>query len=342
MKHAHPPDPVPFPGFPTARPRRLRYNPLVRDLVRETDLSPRDLILPLFVRPGKGVRQEIASMPGNFQLSTDTLVDEVGAARDLGVRAFILFGIPEYKDATGSSALLPEGIVQQSLRALRQAFGPDVLLMTDECFCEYTDHGHCGVLHRRGDSQDVDNDATLPLLAEQCVSHAKAGADVIAPSGMMDGMVKAIRTGLDTAGFTDIPILSYAAKYASGFYGPFRDAAESPPQFGDRNTYQMDPANGDEALKEVALDLAEGADMIMVKPALAYLDIIRRVKERFRVPVAAYNVSGEFAMVKAAAANGWIDERRVTLEILTGIRRAGADMILTYHARDVAKWLNGG
>ena len=327
------------PGFPAARPRRLRYNPLVRELVRETELSPRDLILPLFVRPGQGVRQEIGSMPGNFQLSVDTLVDEIGAARELGLRSFMLFGIPEYKDATGSSALRDEGIVQQSLRAVRKAFGPDVLLIPDECFCEYTDHGHCGILHDRGGTLDVDNDATLAILAEQCVSHAKAGADVIAPSGMMDGMVRAIRIGLDAAGFTHIPILSYAAKYASGFYGPFRDAAESPPQFGDRSTYQMDPANGDEALKEVALDLAEGADMVMVKPALSYLDIIRRVKERFRVPVAAYNVSGEFAMVKAAAAKGWIDEKRVTLEILTSIRRAGADMILTYHARDVAGWV---
>ena len=328
-----------LPGFPTSRPRRLRYNPLVRDLVRETELSPRDLILPLFVKPGKGLRQEITSMPGNFQLSVDTLVEDVGAARDLGIKSFILFGIPATKDARGSSALEDLGIVQESLRALRKAHGTSVLLLTDECFCEYTDHGHCGILHTRGNTQDVDNDATLAILAEQCVSHARAGADVIAPSGMMDGMVGAIRRGLDAAGFEHIPILSYAAKYASGFYGPFRDAAESPPQFGDRNTYQMDPANGDEAMKEVALDLAEGADMIMVKPALAYLDIIHRVKERFRVPVAAYNVSGEFAMVKAAAKNGWIDEKRVTMEILTSIRRAGADMILTYHARDVAKWM---
>jgi porphobilinogen synthase len=328
------------PGFPTSRPRRLRYNPLVRDLVRETELSPNDLILPLFVKPGRGLRQEIASMPGNFQLSVDTLVEEVGAARGLGIKSFILFGIPTTKDARGSSALEDLGIVQESLRSLRKAHGTSVLLITDECFCEYTDHGHCGILHSRGDTLDVDNDATLAILAEQCVSHAKAGADVIAPSGMMDGMVGAIRRGLDGAGFEQIPILSYAAKYASGFYGPFRDAAESPPQFGDRNTYQMDPANGDEAMKEVTLDLAEGADMIMVKPALAYLDIIRRVKERFRVPVAAYNVSGEFAMVKAAAKNGWIDEKRVALEILTSIRRAGADMILTYHARDAAKWLN--
>jgi porphobilinogen synthase len=317
----------------------LRYNPLVRELVRETHLSPRDLILPLFVRPGKGVRNEIGSMPGNFQLSVDTLVDEVGAAKDIGITSFILFGIPETKDATGSSALKDEGIVQQALRALRGAFKNDVLLMADECFCEYTDHGHCGILCGTRGVLDVDNDATLPILAQQCVSHAKAGADVIAPSGMMDGMVKAIRAGLDDAGFAHVPILSYAAKYASGFYGPFRDAAESPPSFGDRNTYQMDPANTDEALKEVAIDLAEGADMVMVKPALSYLDIIRRVKDTFGVPVAAYNVSGEFAMVKAAAAKGWIDERRVTLEILTSIRRAGADMILTYHARDVAKWV---
>ena len=330
-----------LPGFPTSRPRRLRYNPLVRELVRETEVSPNDLILPLFVKPGKGLRQEIASMPGNFQLSVDTLVEDVGAARDLGIKSFLLFGIPATKDARGSSALEDLGIVQESLRALRKAHGTSVLLLTDECFCEYTDHGHCGILHTRGNTQDVDNDATLAILAEQCVSHARAGADVIAPSGMMDGMVGAIRRGLDAAGFEHIPILSYAAKYASGFYGPFRDAAESPPQFGDRNTYQMDPANGDEAMKEVALDLAEGADMIMVKPALAYLDIIRRVKERFRVPVAAYNVSGEFAMVKAAAKNGWIDEKRVTMEILTSIRRAGADMILTYHARDVAKWMKG-
>lgn len=325
--------------FPTIRLRRLRSNPLLRELVRETTLSPRDLILPLFVRPGRGVKKEIVSMPGNYQLSVDRLVDEVGAAVDLGLRAFILFGIPEHKDAVGSSACADEGIVQQALRALRQSFKQDVLLITDECFCEYTDHGHCGILSEKGGRLDVDNDATLPILAQQCVSHARAGADLIAPSGMMDGMVQAIRIGLDDAGFNHLPILSYAAKYASGFYGPFRDAAESPPQFGDRSGYQMDPANGDEALREVELDLKEGADLIMVKPALAYLDIIRRVKDRFGVPVAAYNVSGEFAMVKAAAAKGWIDERRVALEILTSIRRAGADMILTYHAPDVARWL---
>ncbi len=324
--------------FPQTRLRRLRYHPAVRNLVRETDLSVHDFILPLFVRTGKNVKNEIASMPGNFQLSVDRLVDEVGAAVELGVRAFIFFGIPTSKDPQGASAWRDDGIVQQALRALRPVF-KDVLLITDECFCEYTDHGHCGILHEHGGRLDVDNDATLPNLAKQCVSHVKAGADVVAPSGMMDGMVAAIRKGLDASGCTHIPILSYAAKYASGFYGPFRDAAESPPSFGDRNTYQMDPSNSDEALREVALDLEEGADIIMVKPALSYLDIIRRVKDRFGVPMAAYNVSGEFAMVKAASAKGWIDERRVTLEILTSIKRAGADMILTYHALDAAKWL---
>ncbi len=325
--------------FPQIRPRRLRQHPVLRDLVRETELSPRDFILPLFVRPGQGIRNEIASMPGNFQLSVDTLLGEVGKAVDLGIRSFLLFGIPAFKDATGSSAWIDEGIVQQALRALRQTFQNRILLITDECFCEYTDHGHCGILKEYRGQLDVENDATLPNLAKQCVSHARAGADVVAPSGMMDGMVQAIRKGLDEAGFERIPIMSYAAKYASGFYGPFRDAAESPPQFGDRNTYQMDPANSDEALREVALDVEEGADILMVKPALAYLDIIRRVKDRFQMPVAAYNVSGEFAMVKAAAQTGWIDERRVTLEILTSIRRAGADMILTYHAMDAAKWI---
>jgi porphobilinogen synthase len=278
-------------------------------------------------------------MPGNYQLSVDRLVEEVGAALDLGVRAFILFGIPTHKDAVGSSALDDAGIVQQALRALRARYRDRALLITDECFCEYTDHGHCGVLSEQTGRLDLDNDATLPNLAAQCVSHARAGADLVAPSGMLDGMVGAIRAGLDEAGFGHVPIMSYSAKYASGFYGPFRDAAESPPQFGDRSSYQMDPANGDEALREVALDLAEGADLVMVKPALAYLDIIRRVKERFEVPVAAYNVSGEFAMVKAAAAKGWIDERRVAREILTGIKRAGADLILTYFALDAARWL---
>lgn len=333
-------DPVPQPaGFPSVRPRRLRRTPLLRRLVRETELSPADFVLPLFVKPGHGLKAEIVSMPGNYQLTPDTLVDEIGSAKELGVTAFMLFGIPPQKDAAGRVALDDGGIVQTALRTVRKAFGDDVLLVTDECFCEYTSHGHCGPLHEVGGRTDVDNDATLPLLAEQCVSHAKAGADIVAPSGMMDGMVRAIRAGLDAAGFSHIPILSYAAKYASGFYGPFRDAAESPPQFGDRSSYQMDPANADECFGEVALDVAEGADMLMVKPALSYLDIIRRVKDEFRLPLAAYNVSGEFAMVKAAARNGWIDERRVTLEILTSIKRAGADIILTYHAKDAARWL---
>jgi porphobilinogen synthase len=325
-------------AFPAVRLRRLRQHPVLRDLVRETSLSPRDFILPLFVRPGHGVKKEIASMPGNYQLSIDRLLEDVGTAIELGVRAFMLFGIPESKDAQGASAWNDEGIVQQALRALRPAY-PDALLIADECFCEYTDHGHCGVVTQRHGRLDVDNDATLPNLARQCISHARAGVDMVAPSGMMDGMVHAIRRDLDGAGFAHIPILSYAAKYASAFYGPFRDAAESPPQFGDRTTYQMDPANAEEALREVALDISEGADIVMVKPALAYLDIVRRVKDHFGVPVAAYNVSGEFAMVKAAAQNGWIDERRITLEILTSIKRAGADMILTYHALDAAAWL---
>jgi porphobilinogen synthase len=324
--------------FPQTRLRRLRQHPVLRDLVRETSLSVRDFILPIFVRAGKDIKKEIASMPGNFQLSVDRLVDELVPAVDLGIRAFILFGIPSAKDATGASAWQEDGVVQQALRTLRPVF-KDALLITDECFCEYTDHGHCGVLHQQRGQLDVDNDATLPNLARQCVSHVQAGADMVAPSGMMDGMVAAIRKGLDAAGYPHTPILSYAAKYASGFYGPFRDAAESPPSFGDRSSYQMDPANSDEALREVALDIDEGADIVMVKPALSYLDIIRRVKDRFGMPVAAYNVSGEFAMVKAASAKGWIDERRVTMEILTSIKRAGADMILTYHALDAARWL---
>lgn len=333
----HPP--APTAGFPTVRPRRLRASPLIRNLVRETSLHANNFILPMFVRPGRGIRNEISSMPGNYQLSTDTLVEEVGIAKDLGVKSFMLFGIPATKDATGSSAIGDEGIVQLAIKALRKAYQQDVLLLTDECFCEYTDHGHCGILHDVHGTMDVDNDATLPNLVAQCVSHAKAGADIVAPSGMLDGMIGAIRHGLDEAGFSHVPIMSYAAKYASGFYGPFRDAAESPPQFGDRNSYQMDPANGDEAMREVALDIQEGADIVMVKPALSYLDIIHRTKQTFGLPVAAYNVSGEFAMVKAAARNGWIDERRVTMEILTSIKRAGADMILTYHAKDAARWL---
>jgi porphobilinogen synthase len=329
------------PHFPQWRLRRLRRLAALRELVRETELTPGDMILPLFVRHGQGVRREIASMPGQYQLSPDTLVEVAGQAWELGIRAVILFGIPARKDEVGSEALDTEGIIPQAIRTLKRAL-PDLLVITDECFCEYTSHGHCGVLSEQTGRLDVDNDRTLEMLGRQCVVHAQAGADIVAPSGMMDGMVAAIRQALDAAGFSHIPILSYAAKYASAFYGPFREAAESPPQFGDRSTYQMDPANSDEALREIALDLAEGADLVMVKPALAYLDIIRRAKERFAVPLAAYNVSGEYAMVKAAAARGWLDERRVVLEILTAIKRAGADLILTYHALDAARWLRGG
>lgn len=325
-------------AFPALRLRRLRQHPILRDMVRETTLDVGDLIQPFFVRSGRGVRREIASMPGQFQLSVDQLLQEAEAVRNLGIRACILFGIPESKDAAGSPALRDDCIVAQAVRALKRAV-PDLVVITDECFCEYTDHGHCGILSKRTGRLDVDNDRTLEILAQQCVVHARAGADVVAPSGMMDGMVRAIRAGLDAAGFDHVPILSYAAKYASAFYGPFREAAESPPHFGDRRSYQMDPANSDEALREVALDLAEGADVVMVKPALPYLDIIRRVKDRFQVPVAAYNVSGEYALVKAASERGWIDEKRIVIEVLTSIKRAGADMILSYHAREVAEWL---
>jgi porphobilinogen synthase len=329
------------PGFPNTRLRRLRYHPRVRALVRKTTLAPGNLILPLFVRSGQGRRQEITSMPGNFQLSIDELVVEARVAHELGLGGVILFGIPDEKDAVGSDSYDDEGIVQRAVRAVNKAV-PELLLMTDVCFCEYTDHGHCGVVNEKTGRKDVDNDATLELLGRQAVSHARAGADIVAPSGMMDGMVGAIRRALDAADFRHVPILSYAAKYASAFYGPFREAAESAPQFGDRRAYQMDyAADPGQALREVELDLAEGADIIMVKPALAYLDIIRRVAERFPgVPLAAYNVSGEFSLVKAAAARGWIDERAIVLEMLTAIRRAGADIILTYWAKDVCKWLS--
>jgi porphobilinogen synthase len=308
-------------------------------MVRETQLSPADFILPLFVRFGTGQRVPIGSMPGHFQLSVDQLPAEIKEIESLGIPAVILFGIPEHKDAVGSDAYSDTGIVQQAVRAIRELTS-NLLVITDVCFCEFTDHGHCGIVSDKTGRPDVDNDATLDILVKEAVSHARAGSDMIAPSGMMDGMVQALRGGLDAAGFSHLPIMSYAAKYASGFYGPFREAAESAPQFGDRRTYQMDPANAREALREVALDLAEGADLLMVKPALSYLDVIRRVKDAHPdVPLAAYNVSGEYAMVKAAAANGWIDERRVTLEVLTSIKRAGADVILTYHAKEACGWL---
>jgi porphobilinogen synthase len=325
-------------AFPNLRLRRLRQHPALRALVRETEVSVRDLILPLFVRHGTGERQPIASMPGHAQISVDLLADEAREIADLGIPAVILFGIPQYKDLTGSAASLDTGVVQQAIRKIKDASN-DLLIVTDLCFCEYTEHGHCGVLIDRGGQTIIDNDATLELLTVQAVSHARAGADVIAPSGMMDGMVAAVRRALDDARYDHVPILSYAAKYASAFYGPFREAAESTPQFGDRQSYQMDPANAREALREVALDLAEGADVVMVKPALSYLDVISRVKQAHpEVPLCAYNVSGEYSMLKAAAEKGWLDEQRTTLEILTSIKRAGADMIITYSAKDVARW----
>jgi porphobilinogen synthase len=317
---------------PTQRPRRLRRTPAIRRLVRETILTPADFIYPLFVVHGSGVRREISSMPGQYQLSVDQLAAEAEELAVLGIPGVILFGLPAAKDPVGTENFAPDGIVQQAIRALRSA-APELLVLTDVCLCEYTDHGHCGVVK----GAEVENDPTLELLARMAVSHARAGAQVIAPSDMMDGRVGAIRRALDTAGFSDIPILAYAAKYASAFYGPFREAADSTPQFGDRRGYQMDPANVREALREVRLDVEEGADMVMVKPALAYLDVIRAVRERFDRPVAAYNVSGEYAMVKAAAARGWIDEERIVKETLTSIRRAGADVILTYHAKDFAR-----
>jgi porphobilinogen synthase len=322
-------------AFPIHRPRRLRRTEALRRMVRETELRPSDFIYPLFVVEGRGVRTPVPSMPGIDNLSVDLAVEEAKRARAVGVPAVILFGIPGHKDPRGTGAWAEDGIVQKALRAMKDAV-PELQLLADICLCEYTDHGHCGVIH--GD--EVDNDQSLPLLAQMAVSCAKAGADIVAPSDMMDGRVAAIRTALDGAGLTRTPILSYAAKYASGFYGPFREAAQSTPRFGDRRGYQMDPGNVREALKEVALDLDEGADLVMVKPALSYLDVITRVKERFDVPVAAYNVSGEYAMLKAAAANGWIDGERVMMEILTSIKRAGADLILTYHAVEAAELLN--
>ncbi len=321
-------------AFPATRPRRLRRTPLLRDLVRETALSPRDFIYPLFVCPGRGRTQPVSSMPGVAQLSVDRAAEEAETVRGLGIPGVILFGVPEAKDPVGSEAYADHGVVQEAIRAIKDRV-PDLLVVTDVCLCEYTDHGHCGVV----ENGDVDNDGTLELLAREALSHARAGADVVAPSDMMDGRVGAIRTALDQDGFPQVAILSYAAKYASAFYGPFREAAESTPRFGDRRSYQMDPGNGDEALREVEADIAEGADMVMVKPALSYLDVISRVKRRFGFPTAAYNVSGEYAMIKAAARNGWLDESRVVPEVLLSIKRAGADWILTYFAKDMAKLL---
>ncbi len=321
-------------SYPVHRPRRLRRSEALRGLVRETRLTTAGLIYPLFVCPGTQIRREITSMPGVFQQSADKIVEESREIEGLGISGVMLFGLPEAKDPRGTSSTLATGVVQRAIEAIRKA-NLKLLVLTDVCLCEYTDHGHCGVI----ENDEVANDPTLPILAEQALSHARAGADIVAPSDMMDGRVAAIRKKLDDHQFENIAILSYAAKYCSGFYGPFREAADSAPRFGDRRSYQMDSANAREALKEVALDLDEGADIVMVKPALPYLDIIRQVRDRFDAPVAAYNVSGEYAIVKAAVQKGWLDEQRVVLEILTGIQRAGAGIILTYHAKDVARWL---
>jgi porphobilinogen synthase len=328
-------------SFPVARPRRLRQSPALRRLVRETRLQPEQLVLPLFVRPGRKVRQPVAAMPGVFQLSVDELIREAAVAFAAGVPAVLLFGIPDKKDALGTGAYAKTGIVQRAVQELKRAL-PELLVITDVCLCEFTSHGHCGMLHSTHHGKTVANDPTLKLLAATAVSHAEAGADIVAPSDMMDGRVAAIRSALDQKGFSELPIMSYAAKFASAFYGPFRDAAKSAPKFGDRRTYQMDAANGDEALREVALDVREGADIVMVKPGLACLDIVWRVKETFRLPTAVYAVSGEYSMVKAAAANGWIDERSVTMESLLAMRRAGADIVITYAAAAAARWLREG
>ncbi len=320
--------------FPIYRPRRLRANENLRRLVRETTLSVHDLIYPMFVVHGHNTATEISAMPGCYQYSVDLLVTAAKELAALGIPGTILFGIPEVKDPLGSEAYADDGIIQQAVRAIKDTV-PDLLVMTDVCLCEYTDHGHCGIV----EAGEVQNDPTLELLVKESISHARAGADVIAPSDMMDGRVGAIRAALDESGYQNVPIMAYSAKYASAFYGPFREAAESTPQFGDRRAYQMDSANAEEALREVSLDIEEGADILMVKPALAYLDVIQRVKTEFQVPVAAYNVSGEYAMIKAAAENGWVDEKRVALEVLTSIKRAGADMILTYFAKSVVEWL---
>ena len=321
-------------AFPITRPRRLRRNDTLRRMIRETRLSPDNLVHPLFVCPGRGIVNPVPSMPGVAQLSVDQVAAEARAIHAAGVPAIILFGIPERKDALGSEAWNDNGEVQRAIREIKEKV-PGLVVITDVCMCEYTDHGHCGAI--RG--TDVDNDATLELLSREALSHARAGADIVAPSDMMDGRVAAIRTALDRDGFSEIAIMAYSAKFASAFYGPFREAAASAPQFGDRRSYQMDPPNGEEALREVALDLEEGADIVMVKPALPYLDLIWRVKSEFRVPVAAYNVSGEYAMIRAAGINGWLDEERTIMEVLTSIRRAGADLILTYFAKEVAKKL---
>lgn len=339
------PEPFLSPAYPVSRPRRLRLTPALRGMVRETILTPQDFIYPMFVRHGNSIQDEITSMPGQFQWSVDKLPEQAEEIARLGIPAVILFGIPEHKDPTGEENFSSRGIIQKAVRSIKEAV-PELVVVTDVCLCEYTDHGHCGILntgegmHSHLPEGYVLNDPTLEILGKVAVSHAEAGADIVAPSGMMDGMVGAIRSALDGAGFEHIPILSYAVKYASAFYGPFREAAQGAPKFGDRRSHQMDPANVREALKEAALDVSEGADMLMIKPALPYLDVIQRVHAAFpELPSAAYNVSGEYAMIKAAAANGWLDERSVVLETLTAIKRAGADLIVTYHAKDASRWL---
>ena len=320
--------------FPQVRLRRLRGSEAIRGMVRENHFDANDFIYPIFVVEGSKIKQEISSMPGIDRFSPDMLAAEAREIAALGIPAVLLFGIPEHKDAVGSQAYDANGVIQQAIRAIKKAV-PQLLVVTDVCLCEYTNHGHCGVI----DGECIDNDKTLPLLARMALSHVEAGADIVAPSDMMDGRVKAIRQGLDEKGFTGTPILAYSAKYASGFYGPFREAAESAPQFGDRRSYQMDPPNAREAMREIEQDINEGADMIMVKPALPYLDVIRQARDKFNLPLVAYNVSGEYAMVKAAGRNGWLDEKRVTIEVLTSIKRAGADIIITYHAKEAAGWL---
>ncbi|MEJ5166580.1 MAG: porphobilinogen synthase [Thermoanaerobaculia bacterium] len=327
-------------SFPYVRLRRLRQNNLLREMVQETELSVKDLIYPLFVVEGKGVKKEVPSMPGVYNLSIDEMIKELREVEDLGIPAIILFGIPEEKDEKGSSAYDPQGIIQKAVKEIKKE-KLNLIVITDVCLCEYTSHGHCGILKEGRYGIEVDNDQTLEVLAKEALSHVEAGADMVAPSDMMDGRVLAIREMLDENGFNSIPIMAYSAKFASGFYGPFREAAQSAPSFGDRKGYQMDPANGNEALREVELDIMEGADIVMVKPALSYMDIIWRVKQRFEVPVACYNVSGEYSMVKAASKLGYIDEKRIVLEMLLSMKRAGADLILTYFAKDVAKYLKG-
>jgi porphobilinogen synthase len=321
-----------YPGFPATRLRRLRKTAALRNLVRETSLSKDDLMYPLFVVEGENVKREISSMPGQYQMSVDNVLRECEELLNLGLSSTLLFGIPAEKDEVGSGAYADDGIIQKAVRAIKNRF-PEMLVVTDVCLCEYTSHGHCGVI----EDEYVQNDKTLELLAKEALSHAQSGADIIAPSDMMDGRVAAIRTILDSNGFSDTPIMAYSAKYSSAFYGPFREAAESAPQFGDRKSYQMDPANSDEAIREIALDIQEGADIVMVKPALSYLDLIRRTKDTFNMPIAAYNVSGEYSMIKAAAANGWLDREKVMMEVLTSIKRAGAGIIITYFAKDAAE-----